>query len=145
MEYLEGFIGTTDTVISNVINLGTLTIESEDYFHCGGITALNGKGENYTDISNAYNLGTMNIKKLKENNTGGISSNNWYNTLRYTNCAYLAGICEKGVGYGGNSLGITEYQNISDFPSVLEIVNGDNAFKADTNNKNNGYPILEWE
>ena len=49
--------GTTDTVISNVINLGTLTIESEDYYYCGGITALNTKGENYTDISNAYNLG----------------------------------------------------------------------------------------
>ena len=75
---------------------------------------------------------------------GSIAADNWYNTLRFTNCAYLAGTYEKGVA-NGNNTGVTEYQNISDFPSVLEIVNGDNAFKADTNNKNNGYPILEWE
>ena len=45
----------------------------------------------------------------------------------------------------GASTGVTELDDISKFPSVLEVVNGEGAFKEDVNNINGGYPILEWQ
>ena len=30
-------------------------------------------------------------------------------------------------------------------PKILDVVNGEGAFKEDTNNINNGYPILNWQ
>lgn len=30
-------------------------------------------------------------------------------------------------------------------PSVISVINGDNAFVEDINNINNGYPILKWQ
>lgn len=30
-------------------------------------------------------------------------------------------------------------------PSVISVINGDNAFVSDTNNINGGYPILKWQ
>lgn len=33
----------------------------------------------------------------------------------------------------------------SEMPSVISVINGDNAFVEDTNNINNGYPILKWQ
>ena len=32
-----------------------------------------------------------------------------------------------------------------EMPSVISVINGDNAFVEDTNNINNGYPILKWQ
>ena len=40
---------------------------------------------------------------------------------------------------------MTEWDSLDDFPSVLDVVNNEGAFKADTNNINDGYPILEWQ
>ena len=34
-------------------------------------------------------------------------------------------------------------ENISDFPSVLDVVNVEGAFEEDNNNVNNGYPLLK--
>ena len=34
---------------------------------------------------------------------------------------------------------------IDEMPSVISVINGDNAFVEDTNNINNGYPILKWQ
>ena len=39
----------------------------------------------------------------------------------------------------------TEEEMNTYMKSVLEVVNGDGAFKEDTNNINNGYPILSWQ
>ncbi len=41
--------------------------------------------------------------------------------------------------------GITEFEKISDFPKLIDIVNVDGSFKEDTNNINNGYPVLNWQ
>ena len=37
----------------------------------------------------------------------------------------------------------TKVNTVAEMPTVLEIVG--NGFKADTNNINNGYPILSWQ
>lgn len=53
----------------------------------------------------------------------------------------------------GSEYGIKAYQSndgaspieASQMPSVISVINGDNAFVEDTNNINNGYPILKWQ
>ena len=35
--------------------------------------------------------------------------------------------------------------SLDEIPSVISVINGDNAFVEDTNNINNGYPILKWQ
>ena len=63
----------------------------------------------------------------------------------FNNCNYLKGTYSIGVGGEGSSAGVTELDDISKFPSVLEVVNGENAFMEDVNNINGGYPILKME
>ena len=54
---------------------------------------------------------------------------------------------------GTASYGISQYNSnegaspleASQMPSVISVINGDNAFVEDTNNINNGYPILKWQ
>ena len=41
--------------------------------------------------------------------------------------------------------GVEIIENLSEFPSILSVINTENAFKADTNNINNGYPILTYQ
>ena len=63
------------------------------------------------------------------------------------NCFYLQGTYDIGVAGNETFTGVTELQNISDFPTILSIVNGEDEaeFKEDKNNINNGYPILIWQ
>ena len=63
----------------------------------------------------------------------------------FKECYYLKGTYDVGVGESENSTGVIQLDSIEDFPSVLDVVNGEGAFKEDTNNINNGYPILEWQ
>ena len=54
--------------------------------------------------------------------------------MKLNNCYYLKGTYNVEVGESGSSTGITELDDISDFPSVLEVVNGEGVFKEDVNN-----------
>ena len=99
-------------------------------------------------INNAYNIGSINVKHLDISSIlgiGSIAGTNWSDLISFNNCYYLKGSYDVGVGGNGSSTGITEWDSIEDFPSVLSVVNGEGAFKEDTNNINNGYPILEWQ
>ena len=53
------------------------------------------------------------------------------------NCYYLKGTHTKTIGTSnsasGNNGDVTEIEDITDFPDVLEVINSDNAFKEDTN------------
>ena len=90
------------------------------------------------NINNAYNIGTINIENANNKLVGSISGDG---NITFNNCYYLKGTYD----VGGTVTGITELDSINEFPSVLEVVNGDEAFKEDTNNINNGYPILNWQ
>ena len=62
---------------------------------------------------------------------------------------YLTGTDTLGVKYDG-SFKVTKdkvgsYEATDTVPSVISVVNGNNAFKEDTKNVNNGYPILSWQ
>lgn len=65
----------------------------------------------------------------------------------YDSCYYLKDTHDVGVGNNHSAAGVTELQNISDFPSILELMNSgeDKAFKEDTEGINNGYPVLDYQ
>ena len=149
---IGGILGHQDIVgtISNTFNIGEIKLENQDtstgYDYVGGIIGVAGGSDKYhADISNAYNVGKISIETPK-GRIGSIAGTNWANVMSYNNCYYLTGTYEVGVdSQGGSYTGITELDSIDKFPSVLSVVNGDSAFKEDSNNINNGYPILEWQ
>ena len=137
-----GIAGIQDKAISNVFNVGKITIKTSGEIHAGGISATG--AYNITNINNAYNVGKINLEENASSEyVGSITGrHSGYTTLK--NCYYLKGTYSVDAPGDGQNRGI-ELQNISDFPSVLNVVNGEGAFKEDTNNINNGYPILNWE
>ena len=147
--YIGGITGNLqgDIVINNVFNVGEVTIKNEKYnlnstICAGGINGGNAGGT--IQINNVYNIGKINVESTNTNRIGSIVGTNWSGLMNYNNCYYLKGTYSVGVGEG-SSTGITELQNISDFPTVLEVVNAENAFMEDINNINGGYPILKME
>ena len=130
-----------NTSISNVYNIGRIVTSTEGNLLAGGITgeAPSGIG----NMQNAYNIGMIEIQNTNNNMKIGSIIGNLEQVL-LNNCLYLKGTYSVGVGEG-SSTGVTELQDISEFPSVLQVVNGEGAFKEDMNNINEGYPILEWQ
>ena len=126
--------------IRNTFNIGNLKGETKSqHLYAGGVLGM----DDGTNISQSYNIGKLEAD-VNHKNIGGIIGIKFSgNTV--DNCSYLAGTCNVGVGGNGSSAGITELDNISEFKSVLEVVNKEGAFKEDTNNINNGYPILAWQ
>ena len=126
--------------IKNLFNVGNIEGESEtNYLYIGGILAM----EDGANVSNGYNIGMIQEKSNESKLIGSIIGRRFYNYL-LDNCYYLKGTYGVGIGEG-LSTGVTELDDISKFPSVLEVVNGEGAFKEDANNINNGYPILNWQ
>ena len=125
--------------ISNIYNIGKIMINSEGNLNAGGIS---GYANSNAVVDNAYNTGILQIQNVNGVNTVGSITGNF---ITLSNCYYLKGTYDVGVGESGSSTGITQLDSIEDFPSVLDVVNGEEAFKEDTNNVNNGYPILEWQ
>ena len=96
-----------------------------------------------SNINNAYNIGNIETENKTSQRIGSIIGMPSFVTL--SNCYYLSGTYEVGIGENIESDSVKKLETINDFPSVLSIVNIENVFKEDTNNINNGYPILEWQ
>ena len=130
--------------INNVFNLGEIEIKEPDIYSVGGILGVRG-GNIKINIIDAYNTGKIEAKNIAPNSTiGAITGTNILDLITFNNCCYLESSYDIGL-YVGSSKGIQELDSIDKFPSVLEVVNGDGAFKEDTKGINNGYPILEWQ
>ena len=56
----------------------------------------------------------------------------------------MSGSASYGLGTYRSNQG-AEPLSQDEMPSVISVINGDNAFVEDTNNINNGYPILKWQ
>ena len=163
VDQIGGIIGTSEGTIENCYNTGN--IKSGD--DVGGIVAIG----NSTSISNCYNLG--NLEGYSIGGITSVSNyiiSNCYNSGRFSllnggtsagivrysgniskleNNYYLTGTDTLGVKYDG-SFKVTKdkvgsYEATDTMPSVISVVNGNNAFKEDTKNVNNGYPILSWQ
>ena len=139
---IGGILGVniSTNIIENVYNSGRIQIKSKYVSFLGGII---GEFSNNisTNVEEAYNTGSLEVENASVYKGGSISATN---LPIFNNCYYLKGTYSVGVGEG-SSTGITELQNISDFPTVLEVVNAENAFMEDVNNINGGYPILKME
>lgn len=141
---IGGIIATqgTNTEISNVFNVGTVISKNyyED-FRVGGIVG-NIIDDATNSINNAYNTGSIDANGLNSSQVGSIAGSN---LVTFSNCFYLKGTYDIGVAGSEITVGVTEWDSMDKFPSVLDVVNGEGAFKEDTNNINNGYPVLEWQ
>ena len=163
VDQIGGIIGTSEGTIENCYNTGN--IKSGD--DVGGIVAIG----NSTSISNCYNLG--NLEGYSIGGITSVSNyiiSNCYNSGRFSllnggisagivrssgniskleNNYYLTGTDTLGVKYDG-SFEVTKdkagsYEATDTMPSVISVINGENAFIEDTKNINNGYPILSWQ
>lgn len=151
-----GIIGYSDSgvIIENCYNNGTVISKWKE--KSGGIIGHYG---NATSISNCYNMesvgnggiagviGSNNLKMKDCYNTGkclgGICGYFAATTSSMENCIYLTGTASTGISELDR--GNPEVKERDVLPSVLSVINGDNAFVEDTNNINNGYPILSWQ
>lgn len=135
--YVGGVAGNTgdDAILQNSYNTGNVT----GSVCTGGIV-----GRNYGEFLNCYNIGIISGQV----STGGIVGENtyWENLTGIIRNSYsLSGSCQKLVGLQAqesvveNSMFKTENE-MKSLVSTLGI-----AFKQDTNNINNGYPILTWQ
>lgn len=132
--------------LNNTYNIGNIIIQSEKLLGAGGIMG-SVSGANHANINNAYNIGTIKMDNLVNEHIGSIAGNDLVGNelITFNNCYYLKGTYDVGAGGNDTAIGVTELDDDSEFPIVLEVINGEGAFKKDFNNINNGYPILEWQ
>lgn len=127
-------VGTT--TISNCYNLGKVEgIQTSSTPWIGGIAGTS------RNMVNCYNTGEVIYEGVSAKYVGtlvGATDGSVTNSYTLTNST-LNGI---GRNYTGTPEP-TKVDSVSQMPTVLEIV-GD-AFKEDTNNINNGHPILNWQ
>ena len=137
---LGGILGESNSTntISNCYNLGDILYngESVERAYVGGIV---GHIKNAT-ITNCCNNSNINATCNNTLAVGAILGNNNNNGL-VDGCYYISNI-EQGIGQGGNDTAI-KVDDENNMPDLLLILG--NGFKKDTNNINNGYPILNWE
>lgn len=129
-----GIVGGLQGAVKNTYNIGNITGNSGG----GGIV-----GQIYTltspTIMNNYSVGII-------NEGGGIVDSYFgeKNDYLIQNNFYLQGSASYGVSFLKSNIG-AEPLSQDEMPSVISVINGDNAFVEDTNNINNGYPILKWQ
>ena len=134
--------------IKNVFNIGNIMVENaqstDSSTGIGGILGVTANGSDNSQINYAYNTGIINLNNTNNQNVGSIIGNR-KSSIILNNCYYLTGTYETGVGTNGAMTGITEWQSLDKFPTILEAINSEDVFKEDSNNINNGYPILVWQ
>jgi len=130
---MNGYIGSESSgYIENCYNTGKVT--GEDYV--GGISGCN---YYYSKILNSYNTGAVSGTSY----VGGINGR-YDTTSTISNCYYLKGTATYGIGTTSSDEGAEPRAEVymKTTPFVNEL--GDENFKF-VSEKNNGYPILEWE
>ena len=128
--------------IENCYNLGEIKVTTNStLISIGGIEAV----AYIESIKNSCNSGKIQIEsEANVEKIGAIIGDNTYGGApsALNNCIWQKGSYSKGIGLGsGDALEVEE----KNMPSVLSIINKENSFKEDTNNINNGYPILNWQ
>lgn len=133
---ISAHIGTGSEIV-NCYNLADLTGNQE---YCGGIVGY----LRYTvNIDNCYNTGNLSGTSTYKGGIVGYIENDSSNNITINRCSYLTGTATTGIGYtADSSLSIEPSDTL---PSVLSVINGDNAFVEDKDNINGGYPILSWQ
>lgn len=121
-----GIVGLNNANISNCYNTAKITVEGNESTKIGGIC-----GQNLSDsfIYNSYNIGKIESK----NASGDVDAN----FGEVSNCYYL-NTCISNKNNQENSRDENQMKN-----DIIE--NLGDEFKQDTENKNNGFPVLGWQ
>ena len=130
-----GIVGRMDSkdTIKNCYNKGNVIGGT---FSIGGILGANTNGL----VKNSYNL--ANVTCSDKSGVGYIAGRNYSGGNIYNCCFLQIDETINGVGHTDNSSN-TNIEVINN--ELLSIINEENEFKQDTNNINNGYPILNWQ
>ena len=131
-----GIVGGLQGKVENTYNYGNVN----GYGRSGGIVGQM-YDTTFPSIYNSYNFGTI--------NGGGIVGNIYLNSTenyKLSSNFYLKSSANYGVQTNNTTFDYgAEPLSQEEMPSVISVINGDNAFVEDTNNINNGYPILKWQ
>lgn len=139
--YVSGIVGNpNNTIVKNCYNAGNLVCENPTIYLAGIIAnAQNGS------IINCHNIG--NLKTIANiRNCGALTGFTRNEILE--DCSWLIETAEKSIGGEDNNVtkqNVNRIDDINEMIDVLSIINNENAFKQDTNNINNGNPILTWQ
>ena len=126
---VSGICGLNQGEISNCYNTGNI---SGNHI-IGGII-----GNNQYSLSNCYNIGIIN----GNSNEGSIAGQNHLGTIN--NCYSLENVSSKLCGNIINPIGEEcSFKTSSELQGLYTILGSE--FKEDTENINNGYPILNWQ
>lgn len=138
---IGGIVGDMSGNSNNCYNIGSISGVGY-YTQLGGIAGfLNGE---QVLITSCYNKGEIIDKTDYENNSyiGCIVGYNYKGKVNKS--YYLKNNNILGVGKTVNGISDTEEISLQDdMPSIISIIG--KAFKEDSNNINNGYPILNWQ
>ena len=138
--YVAGIMFGGENSIQNCYNLGEIECKNNKIY-IAGIEANAQNGE----INNCYSIGKLNA----EGNTITLGALTGYTRNQViTNSKWLAGTADKAIGSESTNVtknNIEQISNIEDTPTLLSVINSENSFEEDTNNINNGYPILSWQ
>ncbi len=118
-------------MVTNCYNTGT--INSVGGSHVGGVV---GQSRNGASVTNCYNLGNV----TGGTNTGAVVGQDQNNGC--SNCYYLTGTATYGIGSLSSTSGSKTETELKAADMITTL---GSAFKADTDNLNNGYPVLTWQ
>ena len=157
---IVGYASNANSVIENCYNVGT--IDTPTIYGTDGAGIVGG---NQGKVLNNYNLGTiyapvgggiigqlyLGTSPIVNNNYntgiayGGVIHNT-YSTGNYTvtNNYFLNTSATYGINTPSSNIGASPL-TINEMPSVISVINGDNAYAEDVKGINNGYPILKWQ
>ena len=151
-----------ETNVYNCYNAGNIIVNNSSSYNTAGIVSKTDGNSTIINIKNCYNSGNIKgayyvggivgrldyIIAEEVYNSGNVEGYGTYkgpiayeavNGGKVINSYYLSTSCTGGYI---KNLG----SPVENMPkTIIEVVNGDNAFKEDTKNVNNGYPILSWQ
>ncbi len=138
---IGGISGGDSKEISNCYNLGVIDDKlNYNYNEVGGIY-----GSCCNTINNCFNLGKIITNDYSRTYIGSIAG--YFNSTVLSNVQYLSGTYNTAVGQSAkDSSAIVQVNTDSEMKSkIIAYFKTQAGWAEDTNNINNGYPILAWQ
>lgn len=130
-----------NSVVNLIVNVNNTSTNSYGVISYG----LGYELKSNSTIKNINVVGSTTIQNLdssllqKYGLLGSASASN----ISFENAKYLNTFAS--VGIKGESTDRSGISTITSSPNYLNVINVNKKFKADTNNKNGGYPLLSWQ
>ncbi len=135
----------SQSTISNCYNIGTIKIVPSGEEVRGGSVAAGvvTQVEGTAIVENCYNIGETIVEGVEDALRNAGIAGTVTPTATVKNSYWLTGVSPSGVGdYSTASVEVYE-KTASQMKNIASSLGS--AFKKDTNNINNGYPVLSWQ